>query len=58
VRVEVAGENPTPLEVLLTERVVSSWLVVGVLEARMNAQLKHGEGVPRASKAGRGFAAR
>ena len=48
-RVEVAGENPTALEVLLTERVVSSWLVVEILEALMNAQLKRGEGVPRAS---------
>src|SRR5215212_9960527 len=47
-RVEVAGENPTPLEVLLTERVVSSWLVVEVLEALMNAQLKRGDDFPRA----------
>jgi hypothetical protein len=47
-RAEVAGENPTLLEVLLTERVVSSWLVVEVLEALMNAQLKRGDGVPRA----------
>jgi len=47
-RAEVAGENPTPLEVLLTERVVSSWLVVEVLEALMNAQLRRGDDVPRA----------
>src|SRR5215210_1969546 len=47
-RAEVAGENPTPLEVLLTERVVSSWLIVEILEALMNAQLKRGEDVPRA----------
>ena len=47
-RAEVAGENPTPLEALLTERVVSSWLVVEVLEALMNAQLRRGEDVPRA----------
>jgi len=47
-RAEVAGENPTPLEVLLTERIVSAWLVVEVLEALMNAQLKRGESVPRA----------
>ena len=46
--VEVAGENPTPLEVLLTERIVSSWLVVEVLEGLMNAQLKLGEDAPRA----------
>ena len=46
-RTEVAGENPTPLEVLLTERIVSSWLVVEVLEALLSAQLKTGEGNPR-----------
>jgi len=45
---EVAGENPTPLEVLLTERIVSAWLVVEVLESLMNAQLKRGKDVPRA----------
>jgi hypothetical protein len=46
-RAEVAGEDPTPLEVLLTERIVSSWLVVEVLEALLNAQLKRGQGAPR-----------
>jgi len=34
--------------VLLTERVVSLWLVVEVLEALMNAQLKRGDDFPRA----------
>ncbi len=48
-RAEVAGEDPTPLEVLLTERIVSLWLVVEVLEALFNAQLKRGKGVPRTS---------
>ena len=47
-RAEVAGENPTPLEVLLTERIVSAWLVVEVLEALMNAQLKRSKDVPHA----------
>ena len=47
-RNEIAGENPTPLEVLLTERIVSSWLLVEVLELLMNAQLMVGEGAPRA----------
>ncbi len=46
-RAEVAGENPTPLEVLLTERVVSSWLLVEVLETLMNAQLKRDSGLKR-----------
>jgi hypothetical protein len=41
-RADVVGENLTPLEVLLTERVVSSWLVVEVLEALMSAQLRTG----------------
>lgn len=41
-RAEVAGENPTPLEVLLTERIVSAWLFVEVQEALLNAQLKRG----------------
>jgi hypothetical protein len=37
-RSEIAGENPTPLEVLLTERVVSGWLLVEVLEGLIAAQ--------------------
>jgi hypothetical protein len=46
-RAEVAGENPTPLEVLLTERIVSAWLFVEVQEALLNAQLKRGSEVKR-----------
>jgi hypothetical protein len=37
-RTEIAGENPTPLEVLLTERVVAGWLLVEVLEGLIAAQ--------------------
>jgi hypothetical protein len=37
-RIEIAGENPTPLEVLLTERVVAGWLLVEVLEGLIAAQ--------------------
>jgi hypothetical protein len=37
-REEIAGENPTPLEVLLTERVVSYWLLVELFERLMAAQ--------------------
>jgi hypothetical protein len=37
-RKEIAGENPTPLEVLLTERVVAGWLLVEVLEGLIAAQ--------------------
>ena len=37
-RSEIAGENPTPLEVLLTERVVAGWLLVEVLEGLIAAQ--------------------
>ena len=37
-RAEIASENPTPLEVLLTERVVAGWLLVEVLEGLICAQ--------------------
>jgi hypothetical protein len=37
-RKEIAGENPTPLEVLLTERVVAGWLLVETLEGLIAAQ--------------------
>jgi len=37
-RVEIAGENPTPLEVLLTERVVSLWIFTALLEVLVSAQ--------------------
>ena len=38
-RAEVAGEDPTPLEVLLTERVVTCWLLAELFERLMAAQL-------------------
>ncbi len=38
-RREIAGENPTPLEVLLTERVVACWMLVELLEVLTAAQL-------------------
>src|SRR5215207_1361609 len=37
-RSQIAGEDPTPLEVLLTERVVAGWLLVEVLEGLIAAQ--------------------
>jgi hypothetical protein len=42
-RSQIAGEDPTPLEVLLTERVVSCWLLVELLEALTSTQLQSGE---------------
>jgi len=42
-RAQIAGEDPTPLETLLTERVVSCWLLVELLEALTSAQLQRGE---------------
>jgi hypothetical protein len=42
-RAELAGESATPLEALLTERVVSCWLLVELLEALTSAQLQAGE---------------
>jgi hypothetical protein len=39
-RGEIAGENPTPLEQLLAERVVAGWLLVEVLEALIAGQFR------------------
>jgi hypothetical protein len=38
-REEIAGENPTPLEALLTERVVACWMLVTLFDALMAGQL-------------------
>lgn len=38
-RAEVAGPDPSPLEVLLTERICSLWLLIEVLECLVSAQL-------------------
>lgn len=38
-RSEIAGEDPTPLEVLLTERVVACWMLVELFDAFMAGQL-------------------
>jgi hypothetical protein len=35
----VAGEEPTPLEVLLAERVVACWLLVELLEVNWSARI-------------------
>jgi hypothetical protein len=39
-RAEIAGEDPTPLEVLLTERVVSLWMLTSLLEALIATQYR------------------
>jgi hypothetical protein len=36
---EIAGETPTPLEALLTERIVSCWMLVELFDALMAGQL-------------------
>lgn len=41
-RAEIAGDDPTPLEVLLTEHVVSSWMLVALFDALMAGQLWKG----------------
>jgi hypothetical protein len=41
-REEIAGEDPTPLEVLLTEQVVSSWLWLTLLDALNSGQFRKG----------------
>ena len=38
-RQEIAGETPSPLEVLLTERVVACWMLVQLFDALMAGQL-------------------
>jgi hypothetical protein len=38
-RAEVAGPEPSPLEVLLTERICSLWLLIEVLETLVSVQL-------------------
>jgi hypothetical protein len=42
-RAEIAGENPTPLEVLLTERVVSLWMLTTLLETLLATQYRRSE---------------
>ena len=44
-RQEVAGESPTPLEVLLTERVVSLWMLTALLEILLAGQYQRGAAV-------------
>lgn len=47
-RAEIAGENPTPLEVLLTERVVSLWMLTSLLEVLLASQYQRNlEGIKR-----------
>jgi len=41
---ELAGENPTPLEVLLSERVASLWILVELQEALLAAYYYKGGG--------------
>ena len=48
-RFEIAGSAHTPLETLLTERIVSLWLLVETLDALMNVQLCTDLDVPRAT---------
>jgi hypothetical protein len=40
-RVEIAGENPSALESLLTEKAVGAWLLSELLELLNSAQLTH-----------------
>jgi hypothetical protein len=50
-RREIAGEDPTPLEVLLTERVVSLWMFTTLLEAALATQYRRNvdDGLKRSS---------
>jgi hypothetical protein len=40
---EIAGENPTPLEVLLSERIASLWVVTETQEALLSATYRRGQ---------------
>jgi hypothetical protein len=42
-RNEIAGDNPTPLETLLTEQVVSCWMWLQLLDALMSGQFSISE---------------
>ncbi len=46
-RTELAGESPSALELLLVERIASSWLLVEILETLTSAYFKRGEGIQR-----------
>ncbi len=41
-REEIAGENPTPLEILLTEQIVSLWMLLQLHEVLHSATYKRG----------------
>jgi len=40
-RADIVGPDPSPLEVLLTERICSLWLLIEVLECLVSAQLSN-----------------
>ena len=52
-RAEVAGPDPSPLEVLLTERICSLWLLIEVLECLVSAQLS--SELPKEQRTGMSF---
>jgi hypothetical protein len=43
---EIAGENPTPLEVLLAEHIASLWVLVEAQEALLSATYRRGQERP------------
>ena len=43
---EIAGENPTPLEILLAERIASLWVLTEAQEALLFATYKRGQAKP------------
>ena len=49
-REEIAGEDPSPLEAMLSARVVSGWLLVEVLEALVAAQYHRPRGMEKAAR--------
>ena len=48
-RAEIAGEDPTPLEALLVERIVAAWILNELLEVLNCAQLWRGNSKPHSA---------
>lgn len=46
-RLEIAGENPSALESMLTEKIVGTWMLTELLDLLVSAQLVSGGDVNR-----------
>jgi hypothetical protein len=46
-RLEIAGDNPSALESVLTEKIVGTWMLTELLDLLVSAQLVSGNNVKR-----------